>query len=95
MEILVVSVILAVTIVLLVTEWLPVDMTALGVMVALMAVGLLTPRDALAGFANPAPLTVGALFIASRGLVRTGALESVSRRIVDWTAGRNRGSGIC
>ncbi len=39
-----------------------------------MVTGILTPREAVAGFANPAPLTVGALFVVTKGLTRTGGL---------------------
>jgi len=88
--VLVVTVILVVTVVLLVTELIPVDLTALAVMVALMLAGVLAPRDALAGFANPAPITVGALFIVSAGLTRTGALDFLAARLTDLTEGRPR-----
>ncbi len=82
MTIAIVSIVLAVAIVLMVTEKLPLDLTAIGIMVVLMVLGLLTPREAVAGFAHPAPLTVGALFVVSRGLTRTGALDLVSRRLI-------------
>lgn len=90
MEIALVSVILVATLVLLVGEWLPMDLTALGVLVLLMGTGMLTPADALAGFSNPAPITVGALFVVSAGIARTGALDTVSKRIVLATRGRSR-----
>jgi di/tricarboxylate transporter len=87
-DILVVSIILAAAIVLLVTERLPVDVTGLGIMVALMVAGQLSPAEAVAGFANPAPLAVGALFVVSRGLVRTGALTFVTRLTIGYTRGK-------
>ncbi|ADU63498.1 MAG: hypothetical protein KUA35_11695 [Pseudodesulfovibrio sp.] len=86
-DILVVSLILAAAIILLVTKRLPIDVTALGIMVALMAAGLLAPAEAVAGFANPAPLAVGALFVVSRGLVRTGALAFVTPLTIKYTDG--------
>jgi len=89
MEIALVSLILVATLVLLVGEWMPMDLTALGVMVVLMGTGLLTPGEALAGFSNPAPITVGALFVVSAGLTRTGALDVVSQKIVSMTRGRS------
>jgi di/tricarboxylate transporter len=89
MEIALVSVILVATLVLLVGEWLPMDLTAIGVMVLLMGTGLLTPAEGLAGFSNTAPITVGALFVVSAGLTRTGALDVVSNRIVSLTRGRS------
>jgi di/tricarboxylate transporter len=89
-DIILVSLILAATVVLLVTERLPVDVTGLGIMVALTVTGLLAPAEAVAGFSNPAPLAVGALFVVSRGLVRTGALAFVTRLTITYTNGSGR-----
>ena len=52
-----------------------------GLLLALAAVlaGWLSPAEALAGFANPATLTVAAMFILSAGLVRTGGLAPIER----------------
>jgi len=81
MEIWIVSFILVVALVLLITEKLPVDLTAIGIMAALMATGLLTPLEAVAGFANPAVVTVAAMFLISRGLIRTGAVTLVVEKV--------------
>lgn len=59
---------------LFVSEWLSVDIVGILVMLALFASGVIDADTALAGFANPAVITVGALFIVSEGLVRTGAV---------------------
>ena len=88
MEIIIVSALLLISIVMLVSERVPVDLTALGIMVALMAMGILTPGESMAGFSHPAPLTVAALLIVSQGLLRTGALDFFSRRMVAWSEGR-------
>ena len=55
----IVTILLIVTIVLLMTEKLPVDLTAIGIMVALVLAGILTPLEAVSGFASPAVITVG------------------------------------
>ena len=89
-EIIIVTMILLVALVLLISEKLSLDLTALGIMVALMVTGLLAPRDAVAGFANPAPLTVGGLFIVTRGLVRTGALSFLTTLLTRLTRGKPR-----
>ena len=47
----------------------------------LLAVGVLPVEDLLAVFANPAPITIGAMFILSGGLIRTGALDAFTRRM--------------
>ena len=74
LEILLVFLILVGTIILFVLEKMPVDLTAIVVMVALIATGILTPLEAVSGFSNPATLTVGAMFIISATLNKTGAL---------------------
>ena len=58
MEIWIVSLILAATLILLIIEKIPVDLTAIGIMVALMLGRILEPVEAVAGFANPAVITV-------------------------------------
>jgi di/tricarboxylate transporter len=88
MEIITVSIIVVITIVLFITEKLPVDLTALCLMVVLPLLGILTPAEALAGFANPAPITVGVLFIVSKGLMRTGALDFITDKIISFSQGR-------
>lgn len=54
MEIWIVTILLIITLYLLVSEALPVDLTSIGIMVALMISGILTPGEAVAGIANPA-----------------------------------------
>ena len=89
MPIVLVSVLLVAVLVLLVTELLPVDLTALGVLVALATTGLLTPTEALAGFAHPAPVTIAVLFVVTQGLVRTGALDAVTTHVLRVSRGRS------
>ncbi|MCK8601647.1 SLC13 family permease [Desulfoferrobacter suflitae] len=85
-----VSLILAATIFLLITEKIPIDVTAVGLMVVLMVTRILSPVEALAGFANPAVITVGSMFMLSRGLMRTGALAFVSEKMIEYSRGRDR-----
>lgn len=74
--------ILAIAIVLFVTEWLRVDVVAIGVMVALMLSGLLTTGEALSGFSNSAVLTIAALFIVGGAVTQTGLADLVGQRIL-------------
>ena len=74
MSIWIVSILLVLTLILLITERIPIDLTAMGIMVALMVTGILTPLEAIAGLANPAVVTAGAMFLISRGMIRTGLL---------------------
>lgn len=87
MEITIVSLILVAALALLVTEWLPVDLTAIGIMVALMLTGILEPLEAVAGFANPAVITVAAMFMISRGMIRTGAVGYIGQKVIEMSRG--------
>ncbi len=75
--------------ILFVTEKLRVDLVALCVLLALLLLGLIRPEQALYGFASPATATVAAMFVLSAGLVRTGLVEWIGRRI-DVFAGRTQ-----
>ena len=44
----------------------------------MIACGLLSPGEALATFANPAPITIAAFFVLSGALVRTGTIEAIA-----------------
>jgi di/tricarboxylate transporter len=74
--------ILVAAIILFVTEWLRVDVVAIAVMVALMLTGLLTAQEAIAGFSNPAVLTIAALFIVGGGVMQTGLAAAIGERIL-------------
>ncbi|MFV0337294.1 MAG: SLC13 family permease [Chthoniobacterales bacterium] len=61
------------------TEVIPPDLVALGVLVVVALVGWVSPAETLKSFANEAPITVAAMFILSAGLQRCGAIEDVGR----------------
>jgi di/tricarboxylate transporter len=88
MTIWLVTLILVVAMLLLITEKMPVDLTSLGIIVVLAVSGILTPTEAIAGFANPAVITVGAMFLISKGMMRTGAVRFISQRVADYSRGR-------
>jgi di/tricarboxylate transporter len=54
----------------------PVVIATAGV-AAFVLLGFVSPAEALAVFANPAPIAIAGLFILSGALVRTGAIEAV------------------
>ncbi|MDQ3686252.1 MAG: SLC13 family permease, partial [Acidobacteriota bacterium] len=76
-EIAFVLLLLAAAVVLFATEKLSVDLVALMVMSALMLSGIVTAREGLAGFSNTATVTVGAMFVLSAGLFKTGAVNNL------------------
>ncbi|MDJ0783450.1 MAG: SLC13 family permease [Desulfosarcinaceae bacterium] len=82
MEIVVVLLILAAVIVLLITELLPLEVLALLVLGFLAVSGIVTPTEALAGFSNPAVVTIWAVFILSGGLTRTGIANILGRQLL-------------
>ena len=87
LEIILVSGILIAALSLLITEKIAVDKTAIGIMVALAITGILSPAETISGFANPAVITVGAMFLLSHGLIRTGAVGFISERILYFSKG--------
>ena len=56
-------------------EVLPLEVTAMGVTGLLLLFDILTPEEAISGFSNKAVITIGAIFIISKALVKTGFLE--------------------
>jgi len=82
------TLILVVAMLLMITEKLPVDLTSLGILVVLTVTGILTPTEAIAGFASPAVITVGAMFLISQGMIRTGAVGFISKKVGEYSRGR-------
>ncbi|CAN5621983.1 hypothetical protein BH23GEM9_BH23GEM9_26840 [soil metagenome] len=74
--------ILGVAIVLFVTEIIRADLVALLVLVTLVVVGLVTPEESISGFANPAVVTIWAVFILSAGLARTGVAGMLGTQLL-------------
>jgi di/tricarboxylate transporter len=74
--------ILAVAILFLFTEWIPMEVTALLSLGAVALTGLVSPVEALSGFSNPAVVTVWAVFILSGGLTRTGVANVIGRFVL-------------
>ena len=81
-EIAAVLTILAIALVLFVTEKLRMDVVALLVLSVLAMTKLVTPSGALEGFSNPAVVTVWAMFILSAGLSATGVADQIGRQVL-------------
>ena len=92
--IVVVSIILVITLVLLVSEKISVDKTAIGIMILLALSGILTPAEAVTGFANPAVITVAAMFLLSHGLIRTGAVDVLTELVMKFSRGNRQSAFI-
>jgi di/tricarboxylate transporter len=83
-QILLTLVVIIGALVMFVAEWLPIDTTAIAVMVVLMVLGLVTPDEGIAGFGNSATITVMAMFILSYGITRTGIIQIMRDLLVKW-----------
>jgi len=83
----IISLLLLATLYLLITEKISVDLTAIGIMVLLVVCRILTPGEAVAGFANPAVITVAAMFVVSKGMMRTGGVEFLGRQVIKMARG--------
>ena len=59
-------------------EKLSPDVTAISVFAILLIFGILDPQEAFKVFANPAPLTVGAMFIISAALDKCGLIDTMA-----------------
>lgn len=73
---------LACVVVLLVTNRIPVEITAVGSALVLFGLGILTLPEAFAGFADPAVLMIAALFVVSEGLDATGVTTWMGQTVV-------------
>jgi di/tricarboxylate transporter len=69
-------------VILFATEKLRVDVIALLVLLTLSLSGLMNAQEAFSGFANPAVITVWAVFIVSGGLFKTGLADVLGERIL-------------
>jgi di/tricarboxylate transporter len=90
MSVWIVSAILIAALVLFVTEKAPVDLTAIGIIVSLVLFRVISPAEAVAGFAHPAVITVGSMFLISQGMVKTGAVGYIGEKVIRIARGNFR-----
>ncbi len=74
--------IIVAALVLFATEKLRVDLVALLVLLAVGLLRLIDPEEVFDGFANPAVITVWAVYIVSGGLFKTGIADAMGRGIL-------------
>ena len=89
-EMIILAVLLVVASYLFLTDWLATETTSALVIATLALTGILDTGEALSGFASTATLTVGAMFVISGGLLRTGALEIVTIGLARFSGGSPR-----
>ena len=74
-------VLLTLAIILFATEKLPVDVIGIILVIALVLTQVLTVQEAVAGFGNDVVITIGGLFLLVGGLIRTGIVDVIGRRM--------------
>ncbi|WP_415381563.1 SLC13 family permease [Halosimplex sp. TS25] len=87
---LVVFALIAVALALFVSEWLPPDITAIGVLVALAVLEPytgVTAGEAIEGFASRATVTILAMYILSAGVEHTGVVDYLGAALEEVTGG--------
>lgn len=84
-------VVLAATIAMFIWNRLPVEVVAIGAGLVLLASGLLTVPETLAGFGDPVVVFIVALFVVSEGLSASGVTAWIGQQLVDRAgSGRRR-----
>ena len=83
--------ILAVMVILFLTEKIPVDLTAFLGLVVLIFIGFVEPDEAFTGFASSAVITMLSIFMVSAGLLHTGVADMVGERIHAWVGSHEVG----
>ncbi|MCF8200165.1 MAG: SLC13 family permease [Sulfuritalea sp.] len=63
------------------------DMVAMGALLACVITGLVPGKEAFAGFAHPAVITVACVLVLGYGLQITGAVSALTQRIIPSSAG--------
>ncbi len=63
------------------SEKLPVDVIGIILVIALVLTQVLTVQEAVAGFGNDVVITIGGLFLLVGGLIRTGIVDLIGRRL--------------
>ena len=85
--------IIGVALVLFVTELIPNDVTAIGIIVSLAMLEPFTgigSRDAISGFANTATITIVAMYMLSAGIQQTGLVQRLGFHLADLTDGNQK-----
>ncbi len=72
---------LLLALILFATEKLPVDVVGLVLVVALVLTGVLTAKEAVAGFGDDIIVTIAGLFVLTGGLIKTGLVDLIGRRL--------------
>ena len=73
---------IAIAVVFFCFEWIPADVVALGLLLALMLTGLLPPKKAFAGFGSETVIMILGLLIMTAALLKAGVVDIIGRLIL-------------
>ncbi len=74
-------ILLLVAVVLFATEKIPVDVVGILLVIALVLTNVLTVQEGLSGFGDNVIIIIGGLFVLTGGLVKTGIVDLIGRRL--------------
>ena len=74
-------ILLFVAVALFATEKVPVDVVGLILVIGLVMTGVLTIQEGVSGFGDDIIITIGGLFVLTGGLVKTGLVDLIGRRL--------------
>ncbi len=74
-------ILLLVAVVLFATEKIPVDVVGIMLVIGLVLTNVLTVQEGLSGFGDNVIIIIGGLFILTGGLVKTGIVDLIGRRL--------------
>ncbi len=80
-EAIVVLIVIVVAMVLFATDKLPIDLVGILIILTLILSGVISPQEGVAGFSNPATITVAFMFVISAALLKTGVLQQITPRL--------------
>jgi di/tricarboxylate transporter len=80
-------ILLLIAVILFAIEKIPVDIVALLLVIGLVLSGVLTAQEGLAGFGNDIIITIAGLFVLTGGLVKTGIVDWIGRRLHKYAGG--------
>ena len=79
LQVAIVLIVLALVFLTFIRERFPPDVSAMIGVAALLVAGILTPAELLGSFSNHASITIGAMFIISAALEKTGVIDTMGR----------------
>src|SRR5690625_1417654 len=81
-EMVITFIILLITTILFIHGRLRPDLVAVGSMLSLTLLGIITPTEAFSGFSNSVVIMIAGLFIVGAGIFQTGLAEQISNRLL-------------